>query len=150
MNRIKSGIALTLLVITILIIACSKKTGKDNGPQADGFDKAGMLVNYADHLIIPAYTSLQQQIAQLEATANTFLTTPNADNQQALKEVFKTAYLQYEQISVNQFGPSERVLLNNFLNTFPANNTVVDANITSGTYDLTQNSTIDRAGLPFA
>lgn len=147
-NRIKSGIALTILGLTIFIIACSKKSGKDNGPQADGFDKTAMLTNYANQLIIPAYTSLQQQIIQLETASNTFLTTPNSDNQQALKVAFKAAYLQYEQVSVNQFGPSERVLLNNFLNTFPANNTVVDANMASGTYDLTQNSTIDQQGFP--
>ena len=147
-NRIHSVIAVTLLAFTVFIIACSKKSGTDNGPKADGFDKAAMLTNYADNLIIPAYASLQQQILQLEVAANTFLTTPNADNQQTLKAVFKNAYLQYEQVSVNQFGPAERVLFNNFLNTFPANNTVIDANLTSGTYDLTTNSTIDQQGFP--
>ncbi|WP_214227914.1 imelysin family protein [Pedobacter sp. B4-66] len=147
-NPIKSGLVITVLALTVIIIACSKKTGKDNGPQADGFDKASMLTNYSDNLIIPAYTSLHEQIAQLEIVANTFLTTPNADNQQTLKVAFKTAYLQYEQISVNHFGPSERVLLNNFLNTFPADNAVIDGNITRGTYDLTQNFTTNQQGFP--
>lgn len=147
-NSIKSGVAITVLAFTVFIVACSKKSGKDNGPQADGFDKAGMLINYADNLIIPAYSSLQEQMSLLETSANTFLTTPNADNQQALKIVFKTAYLQYEQVSVNQFGPAERVLLNNFLNTFPADNAVIDGNITRGTYDLTLNSTTNQQGFP--
>ena len=147
-NRIKYGMGATILALTVFIIACSKKSGTDNGPKADGFDKAGMLTNYADNLIIPAYMGLQDQITQLETAANTFLTTPNAGNQQTLKTAFKTAYLQYEQVSVNQFGPSERVLLNNFLNTFPADNAVIDGNITRGTYDLTQNSTIDQQGFP--
>ncbi|WP_276090233.1 imelysin family protein [Pedobacter sp. JY14-1] len=147
-NQIKPGIVILITAFTIFIVACSKKTSKDNSPQAEGFDKGTMLADYADHLIIPAYTGLQQQITQFEAAVSTFLTTPDAGNQQALKTVFKAAYIQYEQISVNQFGPSERVLLNNFLNTFPADKAVIDGNILRGTYDLTQNFTVDQQGFP--
>ncbi|WP_316791331.1 imelysin family protein [Pedobacter frigoris] len=145
-NRIKSGLAITTLVFTVFIIACSKKSGKDNGPQANGFDKAAMLTNYADNLIVPAYINLQQQIGLLETAVNVFLVTPNTANQLTLKAAFKNAYIQYEQISASHFGPSERVLLNNFLNTFPADNAVIDGNITRGTYDLTQNSTTNQQG----
>ncbi|GAA4312179.1 imelysin family protein [Mucilaginibacter gynuensis] len=146
--RIKTGISIAVLALTLFIIACSKKSATDNSPQADGFDKGAMLTNYADNLIIPAYTGLQQQIALLETSTNNFLTTPTSANQLVLKATFKTAYLQYEQVSVDQFGPAERVLLNSFLNTFPADNAVIDGNITRGTYDLTLNSTINQQGFP--
>jgi len=146
-NHIKAGIIL-ITAFAVLIIACSKKTGKDNSPQAEDFDKGAMLTYYADQLIVPAYAGLQQQIAQLEVAVNTFLTTPDAGNQQDLKTVFKAAYIQYEQISVNQFGPAERFLLNNFLNTFPADNAVIDGNILRGNYDLSQNFTVNQQGFP--
>ncbi|MCC8411198.1 imelysin family protein [Mucilaginibacter sp. UR6-1] len=147
-DRIKAGLLITVLAATFFIIACSKKSGTDNGPVATNFDKGAMLTNYADNLIIPAYTDLQTQIAALETAANTFLATPNADNQLTLKVAFRSAYLQYQHVSVNQFGPAESVLLNNFLNTFPTDNAVIDGNITKGTYNLAQNSSIDQQGFP--
>ena len=73
-NRIKYGMGVTILAITVFIVACSKKSGTDNGPKADGFDKAGMLTNYADNLIIPAYMGLQDQITQLTASVATLTT----------------------------------------------------------------------------
>lgn len=144
-----AGVIASLFLATVTIVACSKKSDtKDADPTVNGFDKAGMLTNYADNLIIPAYTSLQQKIALLETAANTFLATPNATNQQALKLVFKDAYLQFEHVSVDQFGPAERVLFNNFMNTFPTDNAVIDGNITRGTYDLAINSAINQQGFP--
>jgi predicted lipoprotein len=143
------GVITAMLLSAVLIVACSKKSGTtDPEPVVNGFDKAGMLTNYADNLIIPAYTGLQQQLALLETATNTFLTTPNATTQQALKLVFKDAYLQFEHVSVDQFGPAEKALFNNFVNTFPTDNAVIDGNITRGTYDLTSNASINQQGFP--
>ncbi|RYZ98712.1 MAG: hypothetical protein EOP47_18650 [Sphingobacteriaceae bacterium] len=147
--RLKTIIATAIVVFTVFIIACSKKSGPaDNGPKANGFDKAAMLTNYADGLIIPAYTDLQTQITSFETAADTFLAAPNEVNQLALKTAFKNAYLQYQRVSVDQFGPAESNLLNNFLNTFPTDNDVINGNITRGTYNLVQNSAIDQQGFP--
>jgi predicted lipoprotein len=144
-----AGVVVTMLLSAVLIVACSKKSdSKTDEPTVNGFDKAGMLANYADNLIIPAYTSLQQKLVLLETATNTFLTTPNTTNQLALKAVFKDTYLQYEHISVNQFGPAEKALLSNFLNTFPTDNAVIDGNISRGTYDLLVNSSINQQGFP--
>jgi predicted lipoprotein len=107
-----------------------------------------MLTNYADNLIIPGYSGLQQQLTTLENAVNTFLATPTADNQQALKPVFKEAYLQYQRISVYQIGPAETVLLNNFLNTFPADVTVIEKNISNTNYNLEVNSAANQQGFP--
>jgi len=107
-----------------------------------------MLTHYADGLIVPAYTGLQQQLQALETPLNAFLNDPSAANQQQLKPGFKEAYLQFQRVSVYQFGPAETVLLNNFLNTFPANANVIESNVQSGNYDLTLNSATDRQGFP--
>jgi predicted lipoprotein len=148
-NKSWAGVIVTMLLSAMLIVACSKKSDSATGaPTVNGFDKAGMLTNYADNLIIPAYSNLQQKLSALETATTTFLTTPNTTNQQALKVVFKDAYLQYEHISVNQFGPAEKALLSNFLNTFPTDKEVIDGNIKRGTYDLLVNSSINQQGFP--
>jgi predicted lipoprotein len=138
-----------ILLSTAVFIACSKKSGSpDTKPVENGFDKGAMLVNYADNLIIPAYTSLQQQITLLETAVNTFLNSSTAANQQLLKPVFKSAYLQYEHTSADQLGPAEKALFTNFFNTFPTDNAVIDGNISRGSYDLTLNSSINQQGFP--
>ncbi|SDD38866.1 hypothetical protein SAMN05216464_101599 [Mucilaginibacter pineti] len=138
------------LVVTTFIIACSKSGGNTNtlDPSANGFDKTAMLTNYADNLIIPAYTNLQTQANLLETAVNTFLTTPNTANQVTLKNVFKDTYLRYQDVSVDQFGPAETALLSNFSNTFPADSVVIEGNITRGTYSLTSNASINQQGFP--
>lgn len=150
MISIKKWLSAFVIVMTVgLIIACSKKSGPgDTQPTVNGFDKGAMLGNYADNLIIPAYDGLQQQLTLLETGINTFLNAPSATTQQALIPVFKSAYLQFEKVSVDQFGPAEKVLFNNFLNTFPTDNAVIDGNITRGTYDLGLNTAISQQGFP--
>ncbi|WP_183560444.1 imelysin family protein [Mucilaginibacter sp. SP1R1] len=138
-----------IILSMAVFIACSKKSGSvDSKPTENGFDKGAMLVNYADNLIIPAYTTLQQQLGQLETAVNTFISSPTAANQQGLKPIFKNAYLQFEHVSVDQLGPAEKVLFTNFFNTFPTDNAVIDGNISRGTYDLTLNSSINQQGFP--
>jgi predicted lipoprotein len=136
-----------LTAIFLFVNACKDNDNSVAVPET-GFDKTAMLTSYADNLIIPAYTGMQQQLQTLETSLNTFLTDPTSANQQALKPVFKEAYLQFQRISVFQIGPAETTLLNNFLNTFPADAATVESNITSGTYNLEVNSAINQQGFP--
>ncbi|MBE9583082.1 imelysin family protein [Mucilaginibacter sp. JRF] len=148
-NRTKQIIAIILIAVSALVIACSKSSnpgGPDNN--AGGFDKTAMLTNYADALIIPAYTGMQTQLNTFETAVNVFLDVPTTENQVVLKAAFKNAYLQFQHISVDQFGPAERVILNSFLNSFPTDIPAIEGNVTRGSYDLTMNSTTVQQGFP--
>lgn len=143
-----------MLFLLLTVLSCGKKgTGVDE-PVTNGFDKSAMLSNYADNLIIPAYTDLQAQLQLLSPSVNTFLLSPNTVNQQAMLLVFRTAYLSYERTSFSQFGPAETVLFSNFMNMLPATTNdnsdllKIEANITSGSYDLNQNTTVNQQGFP--
>ena len=136
-----------MTALMLLVIACSDGDNSEAAPESD-FDKTAMLTSYADNLIIPGYTGLQQQLQKLETSLNTFLAAPTDANQQALKPVFKEAYLQFQRVSVFQMGPAEGVLLNNFLNTFPAEATAIENNISAGTYNLEVNSATNQQGFP--
>lgn len=126
------------LVLTAMICyACSKSSNGDtdvNG--ADAF-KTDMLTNYADNIIIPAYTDLQSKLGALDISLNTFITTPSIATQAELKTTFRTAYLSYEKVSVAYFGPAAALLLNNYVNTFPAAVSSIEAGIQSGNYNFT-------------
>ena len=66
---------LVMLTGVAFLIACNKGSGDDddtNQPGADDFKK-GMLINYADQIIIPAYTDLNAKMVTLESAVNAFL-----------------------------------------------------------------------------
>ncbi|GEO05457.1 iron-regulated protein A precursor [Adhaeribacter aerolatus] len=131
----------------LFVIACSEGDKTEAVPD-NGFDKTAMLTNYADNLIIPAYAGMEQKLAALESAVNTFLATPTTETQQALKPIFKEAYLQFQRISVYQLGPAETLLLNNFLNTFPADAALIENNISNNTYNLEVNAATKQQGFP--
>lgn len=143
-----------LLVILLLTVSCGKNGSPADEPVSNGFDKTAMLTDYADNLIIPAYTDLQQKLQVLSTGLNTFISTPNLNNQQALLLQFKTAYLSFEHVSFSQFGPAENLLYNNFMNTLPAttndnsDHLKIEASISSGIYNLSQTSTVNQQGFP--
>lgn len=150
----KNKICTVVIFLLLIIISCGKKGSGIDEPVTNGFDKTAMLSSYADNQIIPAYTDLQAQLVLLNNSVNTFLTSPNLVNQQGLLLVFKSAYLSYEHTSFSQFGPAETTLFTNFMNTLPATTNdnsdlqKIEANIASGTYDFTQNTTVNQQGFP--
>lgn len=108
--------------------------GVDNNVSNDF--KIGMLTNYADKIIIPAYTDLQNKLGLLETSINTFLSNPTVGNQQSLKPVFKDAYISYEGVSAAYFGPAAALLFNNSANSFPAATGNIESGIQSGNYNF--------------
>lgn len=144
-----SFIALSILLTAF--ISCSKPENKDNNT-ANGFDKSAMLVSYADNLILPAYTLMQQKIAALQTASDAFVANPNTSTQAALKTAYNEAHLQYIRIATFNFGPAENVLLDNYLNFsggldysfttdgeltgFSVDTNSINNNISSGVYNL--------------
>jgi predicted lipoprotein len=141
-------IALTAAMISIICYACSKGGGSSDPQPENGFDKTAMLTNYADNLVIPGYTALQSRLQDLDAAVTAFLAAPADAGLQQAKTAFRNAYLQFERVSVNQYGPAETYLLGNFVNTFPADTASINASIQSGTYDLASPGAVAQQGLP--
>lgn len=139
MNKLKLLAAGGVVLTMVVLFACSKsKDGDGNEPPAgtDAFKK-GMLENYADNIVIPAYTDLSTKLGQLETAVAAFLEAPSVNTRDAAKDPFKNAYLSFENVSVAYFGPAAALLLNNYLNTFPAATAKIEAGISSGEYNFT-------------
>lgn len=133
----KCKLLVVLSIAFVLFYACGKDgNGGDNGGATDTFKK-NMLINYADTLILPAYTELQTKLVSLEQSANDFLANPSSTTQTPLKTAFKNAYIAFEGISALYFGPASALQLNNSLNTFPSSIPKVENGIQTGTYDFT-------------
>jgi predicted lipoprotein len=123
-----------------------------------------MLTQYADGLIIPGYSTLQEKIAALRIASDAFIAAPSLTTQDALKAAYTETHLQYERVAGFQFGPAETALLDLYLNYsggldysfttageltgFSVDTAKIESNISAGSYDLTamQRSTFYSQG----
>ncbi len=143
----KKGFQLKLaglvLMSALIAFACSKEgnDNEDNPGSTDTF-KSAMLVNYADNLIVPAYTDLNNKLGALTTSVNAFLAAPSELTLAATREPFKAAYIGFEGISVLYFGPASAQMLNSYTNTFPTVPARIEKGIETGNYNFTipQNS----------
>ncbi len=144
-----------LLVFSVLIAACSSDNGGgtptddvDPGPGPVSFDRAPLLVNWADNIIIPSYEAFGAELTALETAFDTFKANSNGDNLVALRAAWLSSYKSWQRVSMFEIGPAETVGLRLNINTYPTDTEKVDAHVTSGTYDLTLPSNRDAKGFP--
>jgi predicted lipoprotein len=121
----------------VILYGCGKEsTGGGANVDTNKDFKIGMLTNYADNIIIPGYTDLQNKLNLLDAAINAFVTTPSNASQQSLKPVFKNAYVSFEGISTAYFGPASSLLLNAYINSFPCTTDKIETGIQTGIYNF--------------
>ncbi len=141
----------TLVVTGLLFfgLACDN-AGENDGPERppESFDRAAMLENLGRNVILPGYLAFQTNVNALDAAVTVFAADPTAANLEAAQQALKLSRLQWQQVSMFQFGPAETVALRGVLNTYPADIGQVDANITSGTYVLGSIQNIAAGGFP--
>ena len=81
------------LISLFTLYACSKGSNGGGGTEepGNGVDefKTDMLKNYADQIIIPAYTDLNAKVITLENSVNAFLDAPDQTTHTTLKSSFK-------------------------------------------------------------
>jgi len=137
MNRSRSTYLLLVLLGSAALVSCDNGTDPTE-PSASSNDafKTAMLTNYADRIIIPAYSALNTNLATLEAPLNAFLDKPSSATLEAARPAYRAAYLSYQATSAAYFGPASALLYNNYLNTFPAAPTKIERAISSGMYNF--------------
>ncbi len=144
-----------LLIFSVVIAACSSDNGSGNpvddvdpGPGPESFDRAPLLVNWADNIIIPSYDAFTSELTAFETAFDTFKATSNADNLVALRAAWLSSYKMWQRASMFEIGPAETVGLRLNVNTYPTDTDKVDAHVSSGTYDLALPSNRDAKGFP--
>jgi predicted lipoprotein len=142
-------IILTILSFSLVFINCKKKKNTNEDKNAnDSFDKQAMLINMADNVILPAYSSFKISLDSLLTVYNTFKNTGNISDFQLVKQNYFTAYLKYQRCDLFEFGPAETSIIRANFNVFPTDTVQIKSNITSGTYDLGLISNLDAKGFP--
>lgn len=140
-----------LILLAIFIAACSSSDDNVTTPNENpnvSFDRAGMLRNFADNLIIPAYENLSVNLDALETAKDGFVAAPNQPTLDNLRAAWFTAYKSWQRVEVYNIGKAEEIQLRFEMNIYPVNTTDVNANITAGFYDLTSPENNDAVGFP--
>jgi hypothetical protein len=134
------------MICLATVLGCSSSdSGTDT---SDSYDRTAMLTNWADNIIIPAFTDYKDKVTALSAAAASFNTAPSTENLTSLRTAWYAAYKAYQYIGMYDFGKAEELHLNISANTYPADAAGIEANITAGNYNLELFSQYDKQGFP--
>lgn len=134
-----------LFVIATMVYACSQ-SDTDTDIPVDEFDRTAMLTHLADHIIIPSLEAFKDTSLELKEAAQTFTEAPNTSNLEALRNSWYAAYKTWQHVEMFNIGKAEELQFVNFINVYPVTVSDVEANITSGSYDLNHPNNHDAQG----
>lgn len=142
-------ISLPGLLFAVLLAAgfggC-KTNDDDMGPGE--YDRASMLSNVANNIILPNYQALRTEVNALATAADAFVTARDSAGLVALRDAWLATALEWQHCSAFEFGPAQTVSLRAQVNTFPTDTATIHANINAGSYDLESAANLDAKGFP--
>ena len=137
-----------LVVLAVLIIACSSSDDGGSPEPETNFDRTALLTNWADNIIIPVYTDLVSKLTDLDAKKNDFIASPDLNKLQALRTSWFNAYKVWQYSEMFNIGKAEEINFAFQMNVYPTNVSDITNNISSQNYDLTSVNNNDAVGFP--
>ena len=139
---------LFILMLTVLVGACSSNSDTSGNTTDDNFDRSKILVNVADNILIPAFKNFKNKLTVLKEKATEFTNTPETTTLNGARTAWNEAYKAWQQVAMFNIGKAEELEFTNFFNIYPLTSADVEANITNGTYDLNNPNNHDAQGFP--
>ncbi|MTI87152.1 MAG: peptidase M75 superfamily protein [Balneolaceae bacterium] len=136
----------SLILVLLFAISCTKDNPE--GPSPDDFDRKAILENWADNIIIPAFTDFSDKAEELKTKADVFTTNPDQQSLTELRSAWKTAYLSFQHVSMFEMGKAMDLRFRDNLNIYPTDTTEIQDNIQTGSYNLELPSLNDSQGFP--
>lgn len=146
----KKYIVITLLTLVALVTySCSDDdtVTPDEGTNLN-FDRGVMLTNWADNIIIPAFTDFGTKTNALEVATQTFVDDPTTVNLESLQTSWFNAYISFQQVSVFEIGKAEEISYRDRLNAYPTNVSKINDYIENGNINFSLPSSFDAQGFP--
>lgn len=147
MKYIKLSSIFFTLALALVHTGCSNRSNKSDD-SSDNFDRGAMLVNWADNIIIPAYTSFNSKATDLKVKTTDFTSEPTIEKLQDLRTSWENAYVEFQNVSMFEIGKAEELRFRNRTNINPTDVSQIEGFISSGNYNLDLPSTIDAQGFP--
>ena len=137
-----------LLVVILfgVLYSCSSEDSSSNS--GDNYDRSALLANWADNIIIPSYVNFQSKVNALETAVTAFKASVNQTNLDNVRSKWEDAYKAFQYVGFYTIGKAEEISFLERTNIFPINQTDIDANISSGSYNFDLISQYDSQGFP--
>ena len=137
------------IVLFGAIISCSDDD-TDNDPAREvNFDRAALLQNLADSVIVPDYNRLTSAVFVLKTTILSFHETPSLSNLGFAKAAFEASYRAWQRVNFYNFGPAtEGAPLNEAYNSYPVDEALVLSNASSGVKSVDAPENYSAKGFP--
>lgn len=148
-RQIFSGKQLSVLVLSSLIVlsisvACKDKTTE---PEPE-FDKTQILTSVADNNILPGFLDLKNVTSDLKVLIQNYISgSQTTTDFIAIQSKWKDVARSFQHVRVFDFGPSMDAGFNMKFGVFPSDTSVIENNISSGTYDLSLTGNQNAIGL---
>ena len=143
---------LGVFIFVTLIWACSSDNESDESEIDPGvetsFERATMLTNWADNIILPSYEAFAVELDLLNSAFVAFEADTSPSNLENFRTAWVSAYKVWQRVSMFEIGPAETVGLRLNVNIYPADSQKIEAHIVSGMYDLSLSSNRDAKGFP--
>jgi len=136
-----------VFILTIILFWGCTDNGP-SGPSPDDFDREAILENWADNLIIPAFTNFNETTEQLHTSAEAFTADPSQQNLETLRESWESSYLAFQHVSMFEMGLAMDIRYRDYLNIYPTDSEEIENSIQSGNYNLELPSLTDSQGFP--
>ena len=138
---------LIALFSIFLIISCSGDSDEDQDTVPE-FDRSTILKNYVENIIMPRFNDFKVEIEGLKVSINDFTQTPNTSNLQKLHDSWLESYKKWQHIEMFNIGKAEELMYLQKMNAYPADNSRIEANVSSSKTDLTSANDFTSQGFP--
>ena len=127
-------ISLSILLLLALLLGCDDT---ETGPSTE-FDRADMLSNLADDIILPRLQAFQTEASELDAAVEVFAQNVSAENLASVRTAWTEAAENWQYVSAFGFGPGDLTLgpIGSVLGTFPADASAIEQAIASQDFSL--------------
>ena len=112
------------------------------------FDRGQMLTNWADNIIIPAYSGFFTTYADFQSAYDAFKIDRTVENLTNVRTTWLAAYKSWQRISMFEVGPAETAGLRLNVNTYPTDVELLEEYVITGNYDFSLPSNRDVKGFP--
>jgi len=138
---------LIALFSIFLIISCSGDSDEDQDTVPE-FDRSTILKNYVENIIIPRYGDFKLALDELEIAVDDFTQAPTQGTYQKLHDEWLESYKKWQHIEMFNIGKAEELMYLQKMNAYPADNSRIEANVSSSKTDLTSPNDFTSQGFP--
>lgn len=142
---------ISIVVLALIIVSCSSSdSDSPDTPSgtSDNFDRQAMLVYWADAIIMPVLDDVNSELEALVQAKDVFVSTPNQANLDSLRTAWLSAYKVWQYAEMFNVGKADEIGYYKQMNIYPTNVTLIESNISNGSYDLGNSGNNAAVGFP--